>query len=277
MLLPIGNTPLLKIHHPTATILAKWEGANLTGSAKDRAAAAMLKAAKLPANSTIVEATSGNTGISLASLAAKSGHRCVIVMPENMSRERIQRMRVYGAEVILTPAAEGMAGAVQKAKEISGKKTFYVNQFENPANPEAHFSSTGPEIWQQAGGKIDIFLAGIGTGGTISGTGRFLKSQDPHIRIFGVTPAPDSTIPGLGAGFVPKILDRSLLDGYIPITAEDAHIAARNLAHNYGLLAGISSGAAFHAAQTLADLPGNQGKTIVTIFPDTGCRYLSEW
>lgn len=277
MFLPIGNTPLLEIPHLNARILAKWEGANPTGSSKDRAAWAMLWAAAPPRGSTIVEATSGNTGISLAALAAKLGYRCVIVMPENMSQERIQRMRVYGAEVILTPAAEGMAGAVALARELSSQGTFYVNQFENSANASAHYATTGPEIWAATGGKLDIFLAGIGTGGTISGTGRFLKQHAPGIRIFGVDPASKCVIPGLGAGFVPKILDLSLLDGRIPVTAAQARAAARHLAEAYGLLAGPSSGAALHAARALADLPENRGKTIVTLFPDTGCRYLSQW
>ena len=272
----IGNTPLLEIPHPKARILAKWEGRNLTGSSKDRAARAMLEAAALPPGSGVIEATSGNTGISLAALAAAMGYRCLIVMPENMSRERMDRMRAYGAQVLLTPADQSMAGAVKLAKSLAEDGGwFYVNQFENPANPLAHYLGTGPEIWRDTQGKADIFVAGVGTGGTVSGAGRFLKEQDSNVRIVAVHPAEGELIPGLGAGFLPKNLDLALINSHIRITAADAAGAAKELIFSHGLLAGPSSGAALFAAWMLADRPENRGKTIVTLLPDTGCRYLS--
>ena len=273
----IGNTPLLEIPHPNARILAKWEGRNLTGSSKDRAAKAMLEACPLPPGNTIIEATSGNMGISLAALSAVKGYRCVIVMPENMSRERIERMRVYGAQVLLTPAAQGMAGAVTLAEKLAADDGwFYVNQFNNPANVQAHLRTTGPEIWRDAQGRMDIFVAGVGTGGTVSGVGRFLKSQNPTIQIAAVHPKEGELIPGLGAGFLPQNLDLSIIDNHIQVPAADALEAAKTLIHTHGLLMGPSSGAALFAAKALANLPENQGKTIVTLLPDTGCRYLSE-
>lgn len=273
----IGNTPLLEIPHSKARILAKWEGRNLTGSSKDRAAKAMLNAARLPWGSTIIEATSGNMGISLAALSAVKSYRCVIVMPENMSRERIDRMRTYGAQVLLTPAAQVMAGAVSLAEKLaSDGGWFYVNQFNNPANVQAHFQTTGPEIWRDTQGHVDIFVAGVGTGGTISGVGRFLKSKDPNIRIAAVHPMDGQQIPGLGAGFLPQNLDLSVIDRHIRVTAADALASAKALLHIHGLLVGYSSGAALYAANALASLPENHGKTIITLLPDTGCRYLSE-
>lgn len=273
----IGNTPLLEIPHPNARILAKWEGRNLTGSSKDRAAKAMLNAALLPRGSTIIEATSGNMGISLAALSAVKGYRCVIVMPENMSRERIDRMRAYGAQVLLTPAAQGMAGAVSLAEKLAvDGGWFYVNQFNNPANVQAHFQTTGPEIWHDTHGQMDIFVAGVGTGGTISGVGRYLKSQDPTIHIIAVHPREGELIPGLGAGFLPQNLDLSVIDRHSCVAAADALASAKALIHTHGLLVGPSSGAALYAAQALASLPENHGKTIITLLPDTGCRYLSQ-
>lgn len=273
----IGATPLLKIPHPKARIFAKWEGTNLTGSAKDRAVTAMLDAANLPPGATVIEATSGNTGISLAALCAVRRLGCIIVMPENMSRERIARMTAYGAQVLLTPAAEGMHGAVKQAQKIAGERSgsLYLDQFSNPANPQAHFAATGPEIWQDTDGEIDCFLAGVGTGGTLSGTARYLKQQNPAIQVIAVEPAPGSSIPGLGAGFIPKNLDLSVIDKWISVTSKDSTDTAKALAQNYGLLVGISSGAAIHAARLLAERAENRGKTIVTILPDTGCRYLS--
>lgn len=272
----IGHTPLLEIPHPHARILAKWEGRNLTGSAKDRAVLAMLDAAALPPGSTVIEATSGNTGIALAALAAIRNLRCIITMPENMSLERIQRLTACGAQVLLTPASEGMAGAVRLAQKLADDGAFYLNQFENPANVHAHFSATGPEIWQETGGKVDIFVAGVGTGGTVSGVGRFLKQQDPSIRVIAMHPASGNLIPGLGAGFLPKNLDLSVIDAQIAITTAEAAMESANMIRSHGLLVGPSSGAALHAARLLADCPENQGKTIVTLLPDTGCRYLSE-
>lgn len=272
----IGNTPLLKIPHPNAQILAKWEGRNLTGSSKDRAAKAMLDSAQLPPGSTIIEATSGNIGISLAALSAVKGYRCVIVMPENMSQERIDRMHSYGAQVLLTPAAQGMTGAVILAEKLAADNGwFYVNQFNNPVNVQSHLQTTGPEIWRDTLGLLDIFVAGVGTGGTVSGVGRFLKSQDMNIRIAAVHSVEGEQIPGLGAGFLPKNLDLAIIDRHIRVTAADALASAKALIHTHGLLVGHSSGAALYAANALADLPENHGKTIVTLLPDTGCRYLS--
>ena len=272
----IGDTPLLEIPHPRARILAKWEGRNLTGSSKDRPVKSMLEDASLPPGSTVVEATSGNTGISLAALSAQRGYRCVIVMPENMSRERVLRMKAYGAQVILTPARERMSGSVRLAQKIAEESGgFYLNQFENPSNPQAHFLTTGPEIWQYTDGSVDIFVAGAGTGGTASGTGRYLKQQNPKVRIIAVHPAEGELIPGLGAGFLPKNLDLAVIDSHIRVTAGDAAAASRELLFHHGILPGPSSGAALFAAKILAEQPENRGKTIATLLPDTGCRYLS--
>ena len=272
----IGHTPLLEIPHPKARILVKWEGRNLTGSAKDRAVKSMLEAAALPPGSTVIEATSGNTGISLAALSAAKGYRCIIVMPENMSRERVLRMKAYGAQVLLTPARQGMEGAVRLARQLAeASGGFYLNQFENPANIQAHYRTTGPEIWADTKGKVDIFVAGVGTGGTVTGTGRFLKEQNAGIRIVAVHPAAGELIPGLGAGFLPKNLDLSVIDQHIRVTAAEAAQAAKEMLHSPGLLAGPSSGAALLAAKMLAESPENNGKTVVALLPDTGCRYLS--
>lgn len=266
----IGNTPMISIPHPNARILAKLEWFNPTGSSKDRAAAAMLRAAGLSPGAAVVEATSGNTGIALSALCAFLGYRCVIVMPADMSRERQRLMAAYGARVILSPPEEGMAGAVGMAKEMSG---FYVNQFENPANPQAHFDTTGPEIWNATGGAVDILVAGIGTGGTISGAGRYLKRQKPSLLAVGVLPS-EGGIPGIGAGFLPRMLDPAIPDEILSVQANDAAGEACRLA-SMGILAGISSGAALWAARRLADRRENRGKTIVAIFPDSGERYLS--
>lgn len=266
----IGNTPMISIPHPNARILAKLEWFNPTGSSKDRAAAAMLRAARLSPGAAVVEATSGNTGIALSALCAFLGYRCVIVMPADMSRERQRLMAAYGARVILSPPEEGMAGAVGMAKEMDG---FYVNQFENPANPHAHFDTTGPEIWNATGGAVDILVAGIGTGGTISGAGRYLKRQKPSLLAVGVLPS-EGGIPGIGAGFLPRTLDPAIPDEILSVHANDAAGEARRLA-SMGILAGISSGAALWAARRLADRRENRGKTIVAIFPDSGERYLS--
>ena len=272
----IGHTPLLEIPHPKARILVKWEGRNLTGSAKDRAVKSMLEDMALSPGSNVIEATSGNTGISLAALSAAKGYRCIIVMPENMSRERVLRMKAYGAQVLLTPARQGMEGAVRLARQLAeASGGFYLNQFENPANIQAHYRTTGPEIWADTKGKVDIFVAGVGTGGTVSGTGRFLKEQNTAIRIVAVHPAAGELIPGLGAGFLPKNLDLSVIDSHIRVTAAEAAQAAKEMLHSSGLLVGPSSGAALFAAKMLAESPENQEKTVVTLLPDTGCRYLS--
>lgn len=266
----IGNTPMISIPHPNARILAKLEWFNPTGSSKDRAAAAMLRAAGLSPGAAVVEATSGNTGIALSALCAFLGYRCVIVMPADMSPERQRLMAAYGARVILSPPEEGMAGAVGMAKEMDG---FYVNQFENPANPQAHFDTTGPEIWNATGGAVDILVAGIGTGGTISGAGRYLKRQKPSLLAVGVLPS-EGGIPGIGAGFLPRTLDPAIPDEILSVHANDAAGEACRLA-SMGILAGISSGAALWAVRRLADRRENRGKTIVAIFPDSGERYLS--
>ncbi len=293
----IGNTPLLRLcaleerQHLEGPLLAKLEFWNPAGSVKDRAAKAMLDDAEtrglLRPGSLIVEPTSGNTGIGLAFLAAVRGYRAVIVMPDTMSVERRRLIQAYGAQVVLTPGSEGMRGAIEKAREIveNTPGAFLPGQFENPANPAAHRETTGPEIWRDTSGKVDIFVAGAGTGGTVTGTGQYLKSKRPDIRIAAVEPAASPVlsggragshgIQGIGAGFVPQALDISVLDEIIPVTDEDAFAAARELARTQGLLAGISSGAALWAALLLAKRPENRGKTIVTLLPDGGERYLS--
>lgn len=269
----IGHTPMISVHHPKARILAKLEWFNPAGSSKDRIARAMLDAAHLSPGSTVVEATSGNTGIALAALSAEEGYRCIIVMPENMSRERMALIRFYGAQVVLTPASKGMAAAMELARYLAADSGgFFVNQFENPANAQAHYETTGPEIWAGCGQQADIFVAGLGTGGTLTGTGRFLKEQQPHIRIVAVEPEAGHTIPGIGAGFTPPILDTSLLDERIYITIQDAMNAAKR-SH---LGCGISSGAVLHAAFLLANRPENLNKTIAALLPDGISRYLSE-
>ena len=269
----IGNTPLLELRQEPARILAKLECFNPAGSVKDRAAKAMVD--RLPPKSTIIEPTSGNTGIGLALFAALRGHRAIIVMPDSMSAERIRLMEAYGGEVVLVPG--GMAAAIDRAKalrdEIPG--AVIAGQFENPANPQAHFDTTGPEIRRDLGCNPDIFVCGIGTGGTITGTGRYLKSCG-NTQVVGVLP---KTIPhgiqGIGAGFTPAVLDESVVDEILTVSDEDALEMTRKLAKTEGLLVGISSGAAFCAALELASRPENKGKTIVTLFPDSGTRYLS--
>ena len=290
----IGNTPLLALENLgdfPAVLLAKPEFLNPAGSVKDRVAKAMIDDAEnrglLQPGSTIIEPTSGNTGIGLAAVAAARGYRAMIVMPDSMSVERIRLMEAYGAQVVLTPGAQGMAGAIAKAealaKEIPG--SFIPGQFDNPANAKAHFETTGPEIWADTEGAVDIFVAGVGTGGTITGTGRYLKSKNPHVEIVAVEPAGSPVLSGgkagshglqgIGAGFVPKVLDTSVYDRVVTVTEEEAYAAARLLAKKEGVLVGISSGAALHAAMAIAAAPENRGKTIVVLLPDTGNRYLS--
>ena len=293
----IGRTPLLELsnlersENLKATVLAKLEYLNPAGSVKDRVAKAMIEDAEsrglLKKGSVIIEPTSGNTGIGLAAVAAARGYRAIIVMPDSMSRERIVLMQAYGAEVVLTPGAQGMSGAIAKAealaKELPG--SFIPGQFDNPANAQAHFDTTGPEIWTDTDGKLDIFVAGIGTGGTITGTDRFLKAQNPNVQVVGIEPAGSAVLSGgqagkhglqgIGAGFVPKVLDTAVYDRIITVTEEQAYTAARNLGKTEGVLVGISSGAALHAALQLAKEPENEGKTIVVLLPDTGDRYLS--
>ena len=274
-------TPLLKLD---PHIFAKAEYENPTGSIKDRAALSMLEEAQLSAGATVIEPTSGNMGIALAALCQRRSYRCILVMPDSMTPERIARMRAYGAEVILTPGNAGMHGAVEKAAQLAAKipGSFLLGQFENPANALAHFRTTGPEIWAQTAGSMDIFVAGVGTGGTITGTGSFLKAQDPHIQIIAVEPAASPLlsaghagrhgIQGIGANFVPKILNTALLDDILTVTDADAFAATRML-HAQSIPAGISSGANVHAARFL--VAQNPGKTVVTILPDHVDRYGS--
>ena len=293
----IGHTPLLELTHIEkkegleARILAKLEMFNPGGSVKDRVAKAMLDDAEakglLKPGAVIIEPTSGNTGIGLASVAASRGYRVIIVMPETMSMERRLLMKAYGAELVLTEGGKGMTGAIARANELAAEipGSFIPGQFDNPANPAAHEASTGPEIWADTEGQGESCVAGIGTGGTITGVGRYLKSQNPDIKVVGVEPATSAVLSGknpgshglqgLGAGFVPAILDSSIYDEIIPVTDEEAYTAGRNLGREEGVLAGISSGAALWAAVQLARRPENKGKTIVTLFPDTGDRYLS--
>ncbi len=293
----IGNTPMLELcnieslYGLEATVAAKLEKWNPAGSIKDRVAANMIadaeKRGMLKPNSTIIEPTSGNTGIGLAAVAAAKGYRTIIVMPDNMSPERMAVMKAFGAECVLTDGALGMAGCVKKAEELlsSLPESFMPSQFTNPANPEAHYRTTGPEIFRQTDGKIDIFVTGIGTGGTITGTARYLRERLPEIRIVGFQPASSPLltkgtpgkhkIQGIGPNFVPSILDLSLIDEILDVTDEDAYLFTSLLARREGILAGISSGAAAAAAVELAKRPENRGKRIVTLFPDTGDRYFS--
>ena len=293
----IGKTPLLELARIEreegleARVLAKLEYFNPAGSVKDRIAKAMLDDAEarglLKLGSVIIEPTSGNTGIGLASVAAARGYRIIIVMPETMSEERRRIMRAYGAELILTEGAEGMKGAIAKADELAGEipNSFIPGQFVNPANPAAHRSSTGPEIWEDTGGKVDIFVAGVGTGGTLTGVGEYLKSQNPAVRIAAVEPAASPVlsrgsagshkIQGIGAGFVPEVLDAGVYDEIIAVEDSDAFAAGKLMGRKEGVLVGISSGAAVWAASQLAKRPENRGKTIVALLPDTGDRYLS--
>ena len=282
----IGSTPLLRLGD---NLFAKAEFVNLTGSVKDRAAKNILDDAEekglLTPGGTIIEPTSGNMGIALAALAVPKGYRCIIVMPDSMSAERIRLMRSYGAEVVLTPGADGMAGSIAKATELAATipGSFVPGQFENPANAMAHYRTTGPEIWTQTGGKVDIFVAGVGTGGTITGTGRFLKEQNPNVKIVAVEPAKSPLlsagqtgshgIQGIGANFIPKVLDQTLLDRVMTVTDGEAIAATRMLAKHWGILAGISAGANYHAAVMIA--ANDPGKAVVTLLPDSGTRYLS--
>ena len=293
----IGQTPLLELthiekeYHLKSRLLGKLESFNPAGSAKDRVALAMIEQAecegKLSPQATIIEPTSGNTGIALCALAAARGYRAIIVMPDNMSIERIRLMQAYGAEVVLTPAALGMSGAIQLARQIAEKtaNSFIPDQFTNLMNPAAHFSSTGYEIMNDTDGEIDIFVAGVGTGGTMSGTGAYLKMQKPEVRVVAVEPAASPLlseghsgphgISGIGANFVPVTLNTEIYDEVITVTEDEAFAAGRLLARREGVLAGISSGAALHAAIQLAKREENEGKTIVVLLPDTGERYLS--
>ena len=293
----IGKTPLLELTHIEkalglkAKVLAKLEYLNPAGSVKDRVAKAMIDDAEekglLKPGSVIIEPTSGNTGIGLASVAAARGYRIIIVMPESMSVERRQLMKAYGAELVLTEAAKGMKGAIAKADELAKQipNSFVPGQFVNPSNPKAHIETTGPEIYADTDGKVDYFVAGVGTGGTITGVGQYLKSRDPSVKVVAVEPASSPVlsqgvagahkIQGIGAGFVPDVLDTKVYDEIIPVSNEDAFAAGRLVGRKEGVLVGISSGAALHAAVELAKRPGNEGKTIVVLFPDTGDRYLS--
>ena len=293
----IGNTPLLELTHIEQTenlqakILAKLEYFNPAGSVKDRIAKAMIDdaeaAGKLKPGSVIIEPTSGNTGIGLASVAAARGYRIIIVMPETMSVERRQIMKAYGAELVLTEGAKGMKGAIAKADELEKEipDSFVPGQFVNPANPEAHRRTTGPEIWRDTDGKVDIFVAGVGTGGTITGTGSYLKAQNPAVKVVAVEPATSPVlskgtagahkIQGIGAGFVPDVLDTKVYDEIITVSNEDAFATGKLVGHKEGVLVGISSGAAVWAAIELAKRPENKGKNIVVLLPDTGDRYLS--
>ena len=293
----IGHTPLLELAHIEAQenlpakILAKLEYFNPAGSVKDRIAKAMIDDAEakglLKAGSVIIEPTSGNTGIGLASVAAARGYRIIIVMPETMSVERRQLMKAYGAELVLTEGAKGMKGAIAKADELAKEipNSFVAGQFVNPANPKAHYETTGPEIWADTDGKVDFFVAGVGTGGTITGTGKFLKEKNPAVKVVAVEPktsavlstgiAGSHKIQGIGAGFVPDVLDTKIYDEIIPVDNDDAFAVGKEMGHREGVLVGISSGAALWAAIELAKRPENAGKTIVVLLPDTGDRYLS--
>ena len=293
----IGHTPLLELTHIEknngleAKVLAKLEYLNPAGSVKDRIAKAMLDDAEakglLKPDSVIIEPTSGNTGIGLASVAAARGYRIIIVMPETMSVERRQLMKAYGAELVLTEGAKGMKGAIAKADELAKElpNSFIPGQFVNPANPAAHKATTGPEIWEDTDGKVDIFVAGVGTGGTITGVGEYLKSQNPNVKVVAVEPASSPVlskgtagahkIQGIGAGFVPDVLDTKVYDEIIPVAHEDAFAAGKEAGRSEGVLVGISAGAALWAAIELAKRPENKGKTIVALLPDTGDRYLS--
>ena len=293
----IGHTPLMELtniekkHGLKAKLLAKLEYFNPAGSVKDRIAKAMIDDAEakglLKPGSVIIEPTSGNTGIGLASVAAARGYRIIIVMPETMSVERRQIMKAYGAELVLTEGAKGMKGAIAKAEELSKEipNSFIPGQFVNPANPKAHFETTGPEIFADTDGKVDIFVAGVGTGGTVTGVGQYLKSRNPSVKVVAVEPKSSAVlstgvagphkIQGIGAGFVPDVLDTKVYDEIIPVTNEDAFAAGKEIGRSEGVLVGISSGAALWAGIDLAKRPENAGKTIVVLLPDTGDRYLS--
>ena len=293
----IGNTPLMELtalekeEKLAARLLAKLEYLNPAGSVKDRVAFAMILDAEekglLKPGAVIIEPTSGNTGIGLAAVAAGRGYKTVLVMPDSMSAERQQLLKAYGAELVLTPGALGMTGAIQKAEELAASipGSFIPAQFDNPANPAAHKATTGPEIWRDTDGKVDIFVAGVGTGGTLSGTGAYLKEQNPNVQVVAVEPAGSPLLgggkagphglQGIGANFIPKVLDRDVIDRVMAVTEEQAYEAGRLLGRSEGILVGISSGAALYAAMELAKLPENAEKTIVVLLPDTGDRYLS--
>ena len=293
----IGRTPLLELSHieesqnVKAKIIAKLEYFNPAGSVKDRIAKKMIdeaeKSGQLKKGSVIIEPTSGNTGIGLASVAAARGYRIIIVMPETMSVERRQLMKAYGAELVLSDGAKGMKGAIEKANELAAQTpgSFIPGQFDNPANAKAHFETTGPEIWEDTDGKVDIFVAGVGTGGTVTGVGQYLKSKKPDVKVVAVEPATSPVlsqgksgahkIQGIGAGFVPKVLDTGIYDEIIPVENEDAFATGKLIGRQEGVLVGISAGAAVWAALELAKRPENEGKNIVVLLPDTGDRYLS--
>ena len=293
----IGKTPLLELTNIAkndslkATVLVKLEGRNPAGSAKDRVALSMVLDAEekgiLKPGSVIIEPTSGNTGIGLCSVAAARGYKCIIVMPDSMSMERRLLMTAFGGELVLTPGAQGMTAAIAKAEELAKELpgSWIAGQFVNPANPKAHYLTTGPEIWEDTDGNVDIFVAGIGTGGTITGTGKYLKEQNPNIKIVGVEPADSPLITkgkagphgiqGIGANFIPEILDTKLPDEVVTVTTEEAYAAGRRLGTEEGVLAGISAGAALHVALELAKKAENAGKTIVALLPDSGERYLT--
>ncbi len=293
----IGHTPLLELcnlendYALPARLVVKLEGVNPAGSVKDRVALHMIEEAetdgRLMPGSVIIEPTSGNTGIGLCAVAAARGYRTIIVMPDTMSVERRMLMTAYGAELVLTDGARGMAAAIEKAEELAAAipGAIVAGQFTNPANPAAHERTTGPEIWADTDGQVDIFVCGVGTGGTVTGTGRYLKAQNPAVWVVGVEPASSAVLSGgkagahglqgIGAGFIPEVLDTTVMDEIIPVTEEEAYSAGRALARREGVLAGISSGAALHAAILVASRPENAGKTVVVLLPDTGDRYLS--
>ena len=293
----IGNTPLVEVTNIEkelgleAKLLVKLEYLNPAGSVKDRIAKEMIQDALekglINENTTLIEPTSGNTGIGIASVAAAKGYKAIMTMPETMSVERRNLLKAYGAKVVLTDGKAGMKGAIAKAQELAAAtpNSFIPSQFENPSNPQAHYESTGPEIWKDTEGKVDIFVAGVGTGGTVSGTGKYLKDQNPNVKVVAVEPATSPVlseghagphgIQGIGAGFVPNTLDTSVYDEVFTVTNEQAYETGRLIAHNEGMLVGISSGAATYAAIQIAKRPENKGKTIVVLLPDTGERYLS--